>query len=79
MSRLSRGVIKGQLVQAIFDVLDELESSPQYTTEMSIQKEAETIADAVFQVITETDDEDLGIAELFSGTEDIPEITDEEV
>lgn len=79
MSRLSRGVIKGQLVQAIFDVLDELESSPQYTTEMSIQKEAETIADAVFQVITETDDEDLGIAELFPGTEDIPEITDEEV
>ncbi len=77
MSRLSRSVIKEQLVQAIFDVLDEMESSPQYGV-MSIEKEAETIADAVFQVITETDDEDLGISELFSGTEDIPETTDED-
>ena len=44
MSRLSREVLKEQLTQAIFDVLDEMESDIRH--DMTTQKEAETIADA---------------------------------
>lgn len=71
MSRLSAEAIKEQLVQAIFDVLDEMESD--ITHNMTTQKEAETIADAVFNVITETDDEDLSIAEMFPGDDEVIE------
>lgn len=58
MSGLNRSALKEQLVQAIYDVLDELECSPQYG-EMDLDKEANVIADAVFQVITDTNDEDM--------------------
>ena len=45
--------------------------------DMTTQKEAETIADAVFNVITETDDEDLGVTEMFPDV--VPDdVTDEE-
>lgn len=76
MSRLSREVIKEQLVQAIFDVLDELETK---MDDVTVDEEANLIADAVFQVITETDDEDLSATEFFeTGTDDVPDTTDEE-
>ena len=57
---LSRTALKEALTQALFDTLDEMEGDPNWTT-LSTEKEAEVLADAVFQVITETNDEDLGI------------------
>ena len=66
MSSASRAELKERLIQALFDMLDEMEADLRYkSTPMSIQKEAETLADAVFNVITDTDDEDLAITELF--------------
>lgn len=76
MQGLAQADVKDRLIQAIFDVLDELESDPQWTT-MTTQHEAEVLADAVFQVITETNDEDIGINEAYDnlGESDVVEET----
>ena len=76
MQGLAQADVKDRLIQAIFDVLDELESGPQWTT-MTTQHEAEVLADAVFQVITETNDEDIGINEAYDnlGESDVVEET----
>lgn len=71
MSTLSKAELKERLIQALFDVLDEMESDIWHN--MSTQKEAETLADAVFQVITETDDEYLAITEVFPVDEEVSE------
>lgn len=53
----------------MFDALDELEAE----FELTIEKEAQIITDAVFNVLTEMDDEDLSITELLPDDDEVTE------
>ena len=54
---LSRDNLKQLISDAIFDMLDDLDAD--MSMDRTTSEEADMIADAVFQVITETNDEDI--------------------
>jgi hypothetical protein len=74
VSRLSREVFKERIKQAAFDALEEIDMN----LEIDVEKQAEIIADVIYNVITETDTDELEELDPSNYMED-NEASDEEL